>query len=174
MVYFTWLNTIRLRTIFIMNRQKKEELKNFRNDTKGMSLVEIAAYKLNKVQEQERKELIRMLHIAIFPEEYDYQGDSYSDTKERKRGIDPLSKSYIKTVDERRLKLGVEPYVCNQEHFQTTRDYCQQKTINLSNSEIKALTDEVQKEYKDMMPKTEPTQSRPMTEAEEDMRMWLS
>tara|TARA_B100000809_G_C14971956_1_gene471273 strand:+ start:277 stop:750 length:474 start_codon:yes stop_codon:yes gene_type:complete len=157
-----------------MNRQKKEELKKFHHDTNGMNLVEIEAYKLNQLQEKERKHLIFMLHTAIFPEEYDYQGDSYSDTKERKRGIDPLSKSYIKTVVERRLKFGVEPYVCNQGHFQTTIDYCQQKTINLSNSEIKALTDEVKIEYNDMMPKTEPTQSRPMTEDEKDMRMWLS
>ena len=157
-----------------MNRQKKEELKNFRNDTKGMSPSEIEAYKLNQTEEKERQNLIHFLHVAIFPEEYSYQGDSRLDAKRRKCGINPLSESYIKTVDERRLKLGVEPYVCNQEHFQTTKDYCQKKAMNLSNSEIKALTDKVKKEYKDMMPKTSPAPSKAMTEAEEDMRMWLS
>lgn len=131
-----------------MNRQKKEELKKIRNDTIGMSLVEIEAFKLNQAHEKERKNLIYFLHVATFPEEYDYQGDDWSDVKNRKRGIDPLSKSYIKTVDERRLKFGVEPYVCNQGYFQTTRYYCQQKTINLSNSEIKALINEVKNEYK--------------------------
>jgi len=139
-----------------------------------MSLVEIEAYKLNQAYEKERKNLIYFLHVATFPEEYDYQGDSNLDSKMRKSGIDPLSKSYIKTIDERRLNLGVEPYVCNQGFFKTTRDYCQQKTINLSNSEIKVLTDEVKKEYKDKMPKVDLSPSRPMTEAEKDMYMWLN
>lgn len=157
-----------------MNRQKKEELKNFHNDTKGMSPAEIEAYKLNKAEEKERQNLIHFLHVAIFPEEYSYQGDSRLDAKRRKSGINPLSESYIKTVDERRLKLGVEPYVCNQEHYQSTKDYCQKKAINLSNDEIRSLTNKIKKEYRDMIAKTDLAPSRPMTEAEEDMRMWLS
>tara|TARA_R110000737_G_scaffold344649_1_gene372054 strand:+ start:3379 stop:3852 length:474 start_codon:yes stop_codon:yes gene_type:complete len=157
-----------------MNRQKKEELKKFRNDTKGMSLVEVEKYKLSQAEEKERQNLIHFLHVAIFPEEYSYQGDSHLDAKRRNSGISPLSERFIKTVDERRLKLGVEPYICNQEHFQTTKDYCQQKAINLSKREIKALISEVNKEYKEIMPKIEPSLSRPMTEAEEDMHMWRS
>jgi len=157
-----------------MNRQKKEELKNFRNDTKGMSLVEIEAYKLNQAHENERKNLIYLLHVATFSEEYDYRYDTHLQSSRRKKGINPLSEWYIKTVDERRLKLGVEPYICNQEYYQSTKDYCQHKAVNLSNSEIKALTSEVKKEYIDKMPKAEHSPSRPMTDSEEDMHMWLS
>lgn len=157
-----------------MNRQKKEEFKNFRNDIKGMSPAEIEKYKLNKAEEKERQNLIHLLHVATFPEEYSYQHDSYLEASRRKSGINPLSEKYMKIVDERRFKLGVEPYICNQKHYQTTKDYCQQKAMNLTKTEIKALTDEVKKEYKDIMPKNAPAQSRPMTEAEEDMRMWLS
>ncbi|MBA6264271.1 hypothetical protein [Colwellia sp. Bg11-12] len=157
-----------------MNRQKQEELKNFRNDTKGMSPSEIEKYKLNLAEDKERQNHIHFLHVAIFPEEYSYQGDSYSATKKRKRGINPLSEIYIKTVDERRLKLGVEPYICNQEHYQSTKDYCLQKAINLSNDEIKALTNEVKKEYQNNNPASVTLSSKPMTEAEEDMHMWLS
>ena len=157
-----------------MNRQKQEELKNFHNDTKGMNPSEIKKYNLNQAEEKERQHHIHFLHVAIFPEEYSYQGDSTSAAKKRKSGINPLSERYIKIVDERRLKLGVEPYICNQEHYQSTKDYCQQKSINLSNSEIKELTNEVKKEYIEKIEKAETSLSRPMTEAEEDMHMWLS
>jgi|GEM_PF-2936334 len=53
---------------------------------------------------------LQKLHQALFPEEYDHYNDSIEDARERRRGINPMSKEYQQRVNERRAKMGVEPY----------------------------------------------------------------
>jgi hypothetical protein len=156
-----------------MNRQKKEELKKFHNDTKGMSPVEIDVYLQNNALKKERDALIDLLHNAIFPEEYDYRYDTHLQSSRRKSGINPLSEWYVKTINERRRQLGVEAYICTQLHYPSSKEHCQQVAEGLSNNEIKTLRDKVKKEYQQNRPKIDLKPSRPMTEIEKDMYMWL-
>ncbi|MCU7985589.1 hypothetical protein [Shewanella sp. SW24] len=51
------------------------------------------------------------LHHTLFPEEYDFIYDSISDAYRRRKGINPMSTEYQEEVDNRRLAMGVEPYV---------------------------------------------------------------
>lgn len=53
--------------------------------------------------------LKRLIHGSIFPEEYDFMGDSISEAKDRRRGINPMSEEYTNKVNERRRQLGVSP-----------------------------------------------------------------
>ena len=53
---------------------------------------------------------LKNLHAELFPEEYDFMGDSFLDASERKKGINPMSKSYQIEVNERRAKMGVKPF----------------------------------------------------------------
>jgi hypothetical protein len=46
------------------------------------------------------------LHLSLFPEEYDFYYDSGSDSKDRNRGINPMSQEYISRTNARRLELG--------------------------------------------------------------------
>ncbi len=50
-----------------------------------------------------------LVHGWLFPEEYDFMGDSISDAKDRRRGINPMSEEYTNKVNERRRQLGVSP-----------------------------------------------------------------
>lgn len=52
---------------------------------------------------------VRVYHIAIFPEEYDFQYDSIADALDRDRGISPMSREYIELVNVRRRDFGFEP-----------------------------------------------------------------
>jgi len=60
--------------------------------------------KKDKVDEKARK-----LHTELFPEEYDEIGDSIQDAVERSKGNNPMSKEYIKRMDDKRIKLGFNP-----------------------------------------------------------------
>lgn len=50
------------------------------------------------------------LHLELFPEEYDFMYDSIADARDRARGKNPMSQSYIDEVNERRINMGVKPY----------------------------------------------------------------
>lgn len=76
-----------------MNRHKKELLKNF------------TPQEIRHMEELDSK--VRELHALIFPEEYDYMMDSYSDSQDRKKGINPMSSSYIEKIKSKRAYLGV-------------------------------------------------------------------
>lgn len=51
---------------------------------------------------------MRELHVAIFPEEYDFHYDSIADVSDRHRGISPMSRDYIERVNVRRREFGFE------------------------------------------------------------------
>ncbi|ABV36876.1 hypothetical protein Ssed_2267 [Shewanella sediminis HAW-EB3] len=72
---------------------------------------------------------INKLHQGLFPEEYDFVYDSYCDALARKRGINPMSQVYQDEVNERRRKLGVRPYECEDSSSCNSSD-------NTSDSEL--------------------------------------
>jgi hypothetical protein len=55
-------------------------------------------------------DLARELHVALFPEEYDYVYDSISEAKARARGENPMNVEYIEKTNNRRVELGFSPY----------------------------------------------------------------
>ena len=52
----------------------------------------------------------RRLHIELFPEEYDFMNDSWVDSIERGKGMNPMSSYYVQRTNLRRQKLGFKPY----------------------------------------------------------------
>lgn len=50
------------------------------------------------------------LHRKMFPEEYDFENDSYSDSNMRKLGKNPMSQGYIEERNRIRAEMGVEPW----------------------------------------------------------------
>lgn len=53
---------------------------------------------------------IDTLHAELFAEEYDCMFDSISEAKARRKGVNPMSQSYIDAANLKRRKLGVQPY----------------------------------------------------------------
>ena len=66
-------------------------------------------YTLTQQEKDVVEKKVRRLHTELFPEEYDEIGDSTQDAKERKIGKNPMSKEYIKRMDDKRVKLGFNP-----------------------------------------------------------------
>ncbi|MCW8331888.1 hypothetical protein MD588_24110 [Photobacterium sp. SDRW27] len=50
-------------------------------------------------------------HADLFPEEYDFIGDSVTDARLRRRGVNPMAQSYIDAVNERRYQMGVKAFM---------------------------------------------------------------
>lgn len=50
------------------------------------------------------------LKYALFPEEWDFMGDSIADAHNRSRGINPMSQNYIDHVNRKRKAFKVRPY----------------------------------------------------------------
>ncbi len=70
--------------------------------------------------------LKQFIHGSIFPEEYDFMGDSISEAKDRRRGINPMSEDYTNKVNERRRQLGVSPLgEVGQAKDATSSDYAE-------------------------------------------------
>jgi hypothetical protein len=90
-----------------MNRLKKEKQRKLLASLQYLTPEDrIAANLANKI-ECEVLDLASKLHLERFPEEYDYISDSVADSIDRKRGINPMSKDYIKQVADKRSKWGV-------------------------------------------------------------------
>jgi len=70
-------------------------------------------------------DVARSIHCSLFPEEYDFMGDSCSDAKDRSRGINPMSQSYIDKIAEKRKALCFKALSSSGESTSSdTRDYC--------------------------------------------------
>ena len=54
--------------------------------------------------------LAQGLHIELFPEEWDWAYDSSLDSKERRRGINPMASDYTERHAQKRLRLGLPPH----------------------------------------------------------------
>lgn len=50
-----------------------------------------------------------ILHKKLFREEYNMMYDSYADSRDRSKGINPMNEAYQKRINRKRAKLGVSP-----------------------------------------------------------------
>lgn len=50
---------------------------------------------------------VKMLHLRLFPEVYDFVSDSISEAIDRRNGQNPMDTRHQQSVSERRAKLGV-------------------------------------------------------------------
>lgn len=76
-------------------------------------------------------------HHAIFPEEVDFTQDSREDVLLRKHGANPMSEGYVNQVNERRIALGVVPYMPKSESPQRHIDLQDDITLLTSNQYMK-------------------------------------
>ncbi|MBY6064514.1 hypothetical protein [Pseudidiomarina sediminum] len=83
-------------------------------------------------KEQLLRQLSSQLHGHYFPEEYDYVYDSISEARDRRRGINPMSKEYTERVNRRRLQRGVSA-LNNEGHAQdgTSVAYAHTRAVEL-------------------------------------------
>lgn len=49
----------------------------------------------------------RLLQAKLFPEEYDYLGDSYYELQQRDRGVSPMDDEHTALMNEKRRAFGV-------------------------------------------------------------------
>lgn len=80
-------------------------------------------------------------YYKIFPEELDFTLDKPQESVLRSRGINPASTQYVNSVNERRIALGVKPYMPKEnspvyhidaeylDNLLTPQDYIMQKSI---------------------------------------------
>jgi len=108
-----------------MNRLKKEELSQYNAKREGKTDAETALIDAEDKRAGLISDVARSIHCSLFPEEYDFMGDSFSDAKDRSRGINPMSESYIKKIVEKRKVLHFEPLSSSGESTSSdTRNYC--------------------------------------------------
>jgi len=108
-----------------MSRLKKGELRQYNEKRVGKTDAEIAVIDAEDKREGLVSDVARSIHCSLFPEEYDFMGDSCSDAKDRSRGINPMSQSYIDKITEKRKALCFEPLSSSGESTSSdTRDYC--------------------------------------------------
>lgn len=53
---------------------------------------------------------IKEIHMALFPEEYDHFYDSFSEARDRARGINPMNIAYVEKTNSFRKQLGFSPF----------------------------------------------------------------
>ena len=92
-----------------MNRAKKEDVRKYNDARKGKSPEDITKIDRQDRKDEKIRELANRLHGSLFAEEYDFMNDSISDSNDRKKGINPMSKEYIKKMDDKRIGLGFSP-----------------------------------------------------------------
>lgn len=63
-----------------------------------------------KGEDEAQQQLRRELHVALFPEEYDYVYDSFSEAKDRARGITPMNADHVGKTNTLRAQLGFTPF----------------------------------------------------------------
>lgn len=74
----------------------------------------LSEYEINKLREVQQtpsdfSTQVHALRLALFDEEWDFMGDSMADSKDRSRGINPMSQEYIDRISKKRAALGVSP-----------------------------------------------------------------
>ena len=58
----------------------------------------------------DQEALISVLHLKLFPEDFDHQYDSILDAQERRRGINPMSLEYQAQAAKRRATMGAPEF----------------------------------------------------------------
>jgi len=108
-----------------MNRLKKEELRQYNEKRDGKTVAETAVIDAEDKRNGLISDIASSIHGSLFPEEYDFMGDSCSDAKDRSRGINPMSQSYIDKISEKRNVLGFEPLSSSGDSaYSETTEYC--------------------------------------------------
>jgi hypothetical protein len=92
-----------------MNRLKREEIRKKQQIREGLSPDQLKRLDAEDENSKKIEALARKNHAKKFPEEYDFQYDSFADAKDRARGINPMSQHYIEKVKKKRVDLGVSP-----------------------------------------------------------------
>ena len=92
-----------------MNRMKKEELKIYQQQSKGLSSEEVELLDVVLKIRQQIERLSESLRCHIFPEEFDFQFDDYADYTDRRREVNPMSQTYSDKMNQKRQNLGIEP-----------------------------------------------------------------
>lgn len=87
-------------------------------------------------------ELLLSLHQKLFPEEYDVMADSISDHSDRKKGQNPMASGYTKEVNRRRKRLGLSPFLPNQQSNETLI-WLEKQLTNDNHAELAALMGEL-------------------------------
>ena len=90
-----------------MNRYKKEMKRKHDEARKGLSKEKIAALDREDMIKENIEKLARQIHGERFSEEYDFTQDSIADAKDRRSGINPMSRGYIEKIRKKRVALGV-------------------------------------------------------------------
>lgn len=89
-----------------MKRFRKEEKRKFNENIGGHS-VSLGGNASNSFSDTEFLRKVQALHLATYPEDFDFMLDSSADLKMRKQGISPMSEDYLNRVNFRRVCLGV-------------------------------------------------------------------
>jgi hypothetical protein len=94
-----------------MDRWSKEQKRKHAEARAGLNKIQIEELDAKDAAENALKEEARNLHAALFPEESVFFLDSISDANDRRRGINPMSSSYIAKTNARRAELGFAPFM---------------------------------------------------------------
>ena len=60
-------------------------------------------------EEEEFQRQVRKRHIELFSEEYDHMFDSFSEARERRKGLSPMDAAHLENANKRRVAMGFEP-----------------------------------------------------------------
>ncbi|PHR71495.1 MAG: hypothetical protein COA66_09175 [Arcobacter sp.] len=93
---------------------------------KNMSELGIKVYDKTKEFTEKFDSMVKELHVLMFEEEYDEILDSGVNSKDRSKGINPMSEEYIKRTDAKRKKLGFNPYDVKVNTMNITLNYCKE------------------------------------------------
>ncbi|MFQ3196805.1 MAG: hypothetical protein ACI8R9_000134 [Paraglaciecola sp.] len=94
-----------------MNKAKKEKQRQHAKARAGLTDSQIAELDAREAAEEALENRSCKLHMALFPEEFDFWGDSTADANDRKRGVNPMSSDYIAKTNAHRTELGFAPFM---------------------------------------------------------------
>jgi len=92
-----------------MTKFKEIEKAKYNETVKDMDPEDKEIYDLLKSFRDNFDNMANKLHVELFREEHDFVYDSGVDASERKKGNNPMSQEYIKTMDDKRVALGFNP-----------------------------------------------------------------
>ncbi len=125
-----------------MSRIKKEEIKKRNAFLAGLNEKEIEFFEEMEERRRLHNKFGRILHVNLFPEEFDQMYDDHVDAAARRRGENPMRESYQIRVNERRKKMGIEPLSENGTvRYSDSSQYTDKLMMNLltgNDDEIKA------------------------------------
>ena len=114
---------------------------------KSLPLEEAIANVPKKYKKQARKEYfkdspietaIKRVKSLLFPEETDFMCDSISEAKDRRQGINPMSKEYQEKVAKRRASFGVSPLTeAGMAADHSSLEYCEKLLEGMTLDQIK-------------------------------------